>query len=321
MTNAIPFPKIDVNVLYISDNEFEELVLALLRLKDYVGLKQISFIAEEEICSTWESSRGKNISEVREILGKNVQNSLDKMLMLCCLLIQYDTMIPLDPIISNLYTIYQIGAKRELGFDAEKEHLSSSVIWKEVIARIYALGALAVFFEKFEAVPTFITKSWPKERPEEVQIPRFWARHALTMLRKEGRLEHPSLCLLAEEKVLQNDWLFKRFKKSLDLFRNSVCQFDFLQCIHAIHRTGNVEDAFQSFGIFHNYRAEPIVLDLISKGKSRRCIPELTDKELAVIIASLDGFAARAFSSYSDKWFQNDWRDKKIIEFLKKNLA
>lgn len=320
MNSVISLARIEVNVLYGSETDFEESILSLLRLKDDVGLKQIGFIAEDEVCSKWEDSKGKNISDVRDILAKHVQSPVDKLLMLCSLLIQYNNTAPLDTIISNLYGIYQMGGKRELGFDSEKEHLCSSVIWKEVIAGIYTLGALAVFFGRFEALPILVAKPWPKERLTEIQILRFWAIHAFTMLRREGRLKHPSLCLLAEEKVKQDKWLFKKFKNDQDLFLNSACQFDFLQCIYALFEGQTLVDVFPSFGIFYKGRTEPIVLDLILENKSRKpIIPNIADQELAQMIVSLDTFASREFSSYNG-WSLNNWSNK-IQEFLKKNLS
>lgn len=321
MTDTLLLPKIEVGLLYTGESEFEEFVLLLLRLKDDVGLKQIGFLAEEEICSKWEDSKGKSIAEVREILSGHVQSLLDKLLMLCFLLIQYDVLVPLGSIVSNIYDIYQIGGRRELGYrDLEKDHLSSSVIWKEVMARVYALGAFAIFYERFEGVPILVTKPWPKESSVELHIARYWAKHAFIMLTREGRLPHPSLCLVAEEKAKQHEWFFRKFKKNLDLFRNFVCQFDFLQCIYAFCRSKKVEDSFPSFGIFPKRRTEPIVLDLISGGKSRGIIPKLTDPELASAIDSLDNFAKERFSSY-DGWTLNDWTNEQTREFLKKNLS
>ncbi len=320
MSDGFLLPIIDTSLLYVDESEFEKFVVALLRLKDDVGIKQIGFFAEEEICSKWETSRGKGISEVKEILIKHVQTPLNKLLMLCSLLIQYRNIDPLNSLVSNFYGVYQIGGKRELGFrDSEKEHLSSSVIWKAVIGRVYALGALAVFREKFEAIPILVTKLWPKENPTDRQIPRYWARHAITMLRTEGRLQHPSLCLLTEQEVSENHWFLGRLKNDLDSFKNFLCQFDFVQCLIALCQNGTLEDVFPSFGIYYKYRTEPIVLDLISKGKSREHIPPLNDSQLASMIRDLDNLAARNFTGY-DAWDLSGWESTRINNFLKENL-
>lgn len=320
MNSVISLPRIEANLLYLSETDFEEFILSLLRLKDDVGLKQIGFIAEDEVCSKWEDSKGKNISDVRDILTKYVQGPLDKLLMLCSLLIQYNNTSPLDTIISNFYGIYQMGGKSELGFDSEEEHLSSSVIWKEVILRIYVLGALTVLAERFEAVPILITKPWPKEYPAEILSTRLWSRHAAEILINERRFQAPSLCVAADEITKKCDWIFRKFRRNEDLFYNSVCQFDFLQCIYAFCKNRSTRDVFPSFGIFNNSRTEPIILDLVLGGKSREYIPNLSDKELAIVIRDLDVLAGGRFPSYNG-WTFNYWRNNKIVEFLEKNLT
>jgi len=318
MTESLSLPRIELSMLYADENEFEERLLGLLRLKDIIGIKQIGFIAEEEVISKWESTKGKTIVEVKEILDRHVRGPLDKLLVASSLLIQYDNIAPFQSLVSNFSEIYQIGGKGGIP-DAGEEHLSSSVIWKEIVKRIYALGALAVLFEKFEAIPILIMRPWPKEYPEEIQKHRFWAKHAFSMLARERRLQPPSLCLLAEEEINQNGWFFKKFKRDLDLFRNAVCRFDFLQCAYALSRSGRLDDIFPGFGIFNNWRTEPIVLDLVVGGKSRTAVPDVTDSKLAEIIASLDRFAAEKFSGYNG-WDQNGWTSKEIREFLKKNV-
>jgi len=321
MTEFLSLPKIELSLLYADENEFEERFLTLLRLKDDAGIKQIGFIAEEEVIAKWESTKGKTIPEVKKILNSHVRGPLDKLLMASSLLIQYDNIGPFNSLVSNFNGIYQFGGKGGIR-DSEKEHLSSSVIWKEVIIRVYTLGALAVFFEKFEAIPILTAKPWPKEYPSEAISLRFWARHAVTMLGRERRLQPLSLCVAANEKVGELKWLFKKFRNDEDLFLNAVCQFDFLQCICGLFKSGfsNYDDVFPSFGIFPNQRTEPIVLDLVLKGKSRSAIPELTDQELANVIISLDKHATERFSNF-DRWDRNNWRNNEVNKFLKKNLS
>jgi hypothetical protein len=317
MTETATLPKIDIGLLYAKEGEFEEIILNLFRLKDDVGLKQIGFIGEEEICSKWEDSKEKGIAEVRDILNKHVRVALDKLLMLCSLLIQYDNMLPLSSLVSNFYTIYQMGGREELGFSSEEEYLSAGVIWEEVISRVYALGALAIFFERFLAVPVLVAKSWPKENRTEINNYRFWAKHALTKLRREQRLQKSSLCVLAAEKVKQNNWFFRKFKDNQELFLNSICQFDFLHNMYCLSIGQTEEDIFPNFGIYSKYMTEPIVLDLILKGKSRASIPAMSDHELANMIQSLDQLASVQFHNFAG-WSLNNWTSK-IYEFIEKN--
>jgi len=321
MAENIFLPKIGVNLLYTQEIEFEEHILTLLRVKDDIGLKQIGFIAEEEISSRWEETKGKTISEVKDILNRYVRGPVDKLLMLCSLLIQYGNIAPFSSLISNFYGIYQIGGRNELGFPhSEKEHLSSSVIWKEIILRIYALGALAVLYKRFEALPILVFNPWPKENLSEIDPHKLWAKHAVTMLSRERRLQQSKLCLLVEEEVNQRDWFFKKFKKNRELFLDCVCQFDFLQCVYTLFRRGSSDNVFPSFGTFKNQRTEPIVLDLILKGKSREALPDLADQGLAKIIEILDSLAAKSFHEVY-AWEQGSWNNKIIRDFLMKNLS
>ena len=316
MTKTVSLPKIDVSLLYAKECEFEEIILNLLRLKDDVGLKQIGFFGEEEICSKWEDSKEKGIAEVRDILNNHVRVALDKLLMLCSLLIQYDNTLPLPSLVSNFYTIYQMGGREELGFISEEEYLAPSIIWEEVISRVYALGALAVFFERFIAVPILVTKPWVEERRTRINKYRFWGKHAITMLRGERRLQKSSLCELASEKVKQNNWFFRKFKNDQKLLLISVCQFDFLHNMHCLSIGQSLDDIFPNFGIDSKYMTEPIVLDLIQKGKSRASIPSVSDIELAKMIQSLDNLASQFF--YYSGWSLNNWTSK-INEFLRNN--
>lgn len=147
----------------------------------------------------------------------------------------------------------------------------------------------------------------------------FWARHALTMRSRDGGLTRQGLCAVAEDYVERREWFSREFGEDKDGVISALCQFDFLQCVHAIDHVEDYWEAYPSFGVFHNERTEPIIGLVLRDGEARRALlPEMPDERLAGIIKHLDKTAAREFRAF-DGWDEDSWRDVRIRDFLNRH--
>ena len=72
---------------------------------------------------------------------------------------------------------------------------------------------------------------------------------------------------------------------------------------------------YPNFGGFYKERTEPIVVDLVTGGKSREALPNVDDKSLARIILDLDRLADEEFFSYA-AWDAGHWDDRRVTDFL-----
>jgi len=218
----------------------------------------------------------------------------------------------IEPARDAFYRIYERSERlrfpRLFGTELDKEW-----VWGEVIKRVYLLGAVMVQRRKYSEAAKLIDQpiTW-----DEYWTDMLWARHALTMLARSQRLDRKGLVTLAAQEFEREPWYLEAFDGENELGLNGLCQFDFLQCIHVVHRTCRGDRAYPSFGLYYNWRTEPIVSILISIPEARRdAIPEMDDDRLGQIIHALDQVAGREAFAVAG-WDSGMWSDRKVAQFL-----
>jgi hypothetical protein len=186
-------------------------------------------------------------------------------------------------------------------------------VWEAVIKRVYTIGATLLRYGLYDEVPLFIRQqiTWDHWDRDE-----FWARHALTMRARAKRLDRRGLCAIIEQFIREREWFYQQYGEREDDVISALCQFDFLQCVHAIHESGRSSAGYPSFGTYCNRRTEPIRGMVIKDEKARDALlPQLSDDELASTIKILDQ-NADSVSGLLNGWNLNDWRNPNIEVFL-----
>lgn len=186
-------------------------------------------------------------------------------------------------------------------------------LWREIMTRVYALGALLVYLSHWDQVQALVRQEvdW-----DEYYRFDYWSRYVLAMASRAGQLE--AGWINAGVKYIQErPWLAALFAGgNQDEITSALCQFDFLQCVYvAADNSGRIEVAYPSFGGYYNRRTEPVVAKLVTPGKLRDTIGKVDDDQLARFIRELDLYAVRTFVRVG-AWDQNSWSNKRIREFL-----
>lgn len=240
---------------------------------------------------------------------------LDNLTVLGLALIQYRKKEYFQELIGVFYQIYSRAKEEAFPSPSNPEvHFSPSWVWQETIKRVYAVGAILVWFKLYEWIPIVVQQriDW-----DTYWSTRFWSRHALTMLAREKRLKE-GLIQLAATYIKETEMLSDLFYDNYDDYLNAICQFDFVQCVHAVAQNNDLKDSYPIFGRFYNYRTEPIISKLIKDKEAKAMLPKITDEKLAEIILGLDTFAGHEFFRYAG-WDTGIWSDNSITEFLSKN--
>ena len=186
-------------------------------------------------------------------------------------------------------------------------------VWGEVIKRVYLLGAVMVERRQFGSAASLIEQriTW-----DTYWADFLWARHALTMLARTDRLERKGLVALTALEFDREPWFLQPFGDEKEYALNALCQFDFLQCVHVVHRTDRGDRAYPSFSQYYNTRTEPIISMLITDAKARNdALPAMDDHRLAGIILALDEVASREAFLVAG-WDSHFWSDQRIQRFL-----
>ncbi len=144
---------------------------------------------------------------------------------------------------------------------------------------------------------------------------RFWLRDTVTALARLKRFEKKSVVGPISEYIAERPVFYRRFRNNKDEVVAYLCRFDFLQCVISVAETGDLTACYPNFGGFYKERTEPIIVDLVTGGKSREALPNIDDETLAKIIVDLDRLADREFFSYA-AWDAGHWSDKRVTEFL-----
>jgi hypothetical protein len=100
--------------------------------------------------------------------------------------------------------------------------------------------------------------------------------------------------------IRRREWFYKVFRENEDNVISSLCQFDFLQCIHAINESDDASADYPSFGIYYNSRTEPILSKIIEDNQAREALlPPMPDDRLARIVKTLDEKTEREFVAFN----------------------
>lgn len=235
---------------------------------------------------------------------------LDSMAAIGAVLIEYQKW----DLFSELQKAFYLLCRRaEKGGDSPLR-FSKTWVWQEVMIRVYSLGALLVYREHWEQARSLITQEVDWE--DEYHRYSFWSRYFLIMVSRADELKENGWVVPAIGYIESRPWLSDLFMSDKDEITNSVIQFDFLQCVYvlAYPHEGSFAEPYPGFTMFYQRRVEPLLLKLISGGRLRDTIAEVSDEDLAGIINDIMKLTSRVGVNYAN-WGRL-WSDERIRQFI-----
>jgi len=259
-------------------------------------------------------------NEVLETRDNRLWPILDGLLAIGVTCIEYKQWDLFDTIQQAFYRICYEAEKSKAIALSQSSAINKILIWQEVMLRVYTLGGMLVYRAHWQQVKKLVQQEieW-----DNYYRSYYWSRYILTMASRAHQLEKQGWLPPVLSYVEKQQWISNFFMSDKDQIINSVCQFDFLQCVYtSIKETGEIDVArsYPSFGLYYKYRTEPIIVKLIIPGILRESISNLSDDQLATLIRDLDLNTARIFMMNS-AWDAGGWSDKRIEQFLADHLV
>jgi hypothetical protein len=319
----------DAGALVVQDAETFEQTIRKHRTETAVSsaaraeLRDILVAAEEVVREEWARNvtaqaggePGDQAEDSGEISRATASAAaLDRIAQVGAALIDYEQTDLLRLVIETLVRLFQDAPRQ--GPELGGRRIPSAMVavrWRDVLVRVYVLGALSVYREQYSSIKELVLQ---KERPEHRG--RFWLRETVTSLARSEQFQPNSLIPLVTEYVADHPVFFRRFRSHKDDVVNALCRFDFLQCAVSVAETNDLWDCFPNFGAYYNERTEPVVQSLVTGGKARDAVPTVDDAKLAEVIRELDKLAGQQFVMYAG-WDSNSWNSQQIKEFLTRN--
>ncbi len=299
---------------FLGASAFEDVVLGALRADDDIGLMwylnnaTLTFYRALE-----EAAASDDTGEANRIRDNRLEPLLDNLAVLAITCARYQRFQYLSDVSDTLYGIYDRAHATDFDRFPLGIELRRSWVWEAVIKRVYTIGAALLWLGVYEGVPKFIRQ---RVLFDDYYRDRFWAKHALTMRSRDGGLTRQGLCAVTEDFIRRREWFYRVFEEDESKVIASLCQFDFLQCIHAINETDDARAGYPSFGIYYNSRTEPVLSEIVRDDRARgTLLPDMPDDKLAAIVKDLDEKAEREFVMFNG-WDGNYWHDPAIRSFL-----
>ncbi len=299
---------------FLGASAFEGVLVEALRADDDIGLLWYVNNATSTFYRVLEeAASSEDLGGVNRIRDNRLEPLLDNLAVLAITCAQYRRHQFLPDVRDALYGIY--GRAHTADFDRWplRVGLRQTWVWEAVIKRVYTIGAALLWLNLYEEVPTFIRQ---RVLFDDYYRDRLWARHALTMRSRDRGLTRQGLCAVTEDFIRRREWFYGVFREDEDSVISSLCRFDFLQCVHAVHESDDASAGYPSFGIYHNRRTEPILSEVIRDDRVREALlPQMSDERLATIVKILGERAGREFVMF-DGWDTNSWQDLQVRAFL-----
>lgn len=307
--------KFDKSLYFLPPDNLEKEVIDLLDRGRGVSLRRYIRKAHKLFFDSISliSSEGDE-NKVLEIVDNQLLPILDNLVAIGLVFVDYGHFEYLTDIKQILYLIC-----KKVENDIIPQNVGDTLsinkiwVWQEIIIRVYAIGALLVSKEKWEAAKLLIEQEieW-----DEYYRKQYWSRYVLTMASRAEQLQDKGWVPTVVQYMEENEWIAKYYFSDRELMAKYVCQFDFIQCVFVeMNNSDRSLVAYPSFGIYSKRYTEPIILKLIDDVDFKKLLSKLTDEQLAIIIHELDKSAKKQFFRGSG-WTYRSWGNKKIPKFI-----
>ncbi len=291
------------------DMDTGELVLAgleVVRANNSIGLQHLLMSAP---------SRARALIE-RDEIEVELGDLLDKLFCLAATFLVYGLDVELEQVLATVDQIVTLGFADDDPVSLEYSTrippgMRGPRVWLSILDRAYALGALAVRLEKWNAVRTLVMRT-PKKIGDYYR--RDWMRHSLTMasraqhlneILEDGRRTEISLLTLSQSTALRLACL-NPDSASADEILDSLAQFDLLGSLVVQMSTdapgSNVR--YPSFARFNGRRLQRILDLMTDDQEARQELGLANDVVLAQALKAIGDTAQTVGFRYNGFW---DW--------------
>lgn len=247
----------------------------------------------------------KTLEELVESLDRTFLTFLQRLLPAWVCVIEADSDEVAGILVKNLEELYAKSA--DMSFARGTGTVDGLWLQSHIVYVVYCLGALAVAEDK----PRFAQILFG----DEVALPGVhegvsWFRHVLTMQSRAGRLPSKSLCATSLEFLRNREYVVEQFGDTEKL-TDALCQFDFLQCAHALRKSYMFtkerifRGCYPSFGAYYKTRITPIVTKIMRTREKAVWLSQMNDEELCTVIDTLDRYATQEF--FVGVWDYGGW--------------
>lgn len=211
-------------------------------------------------------------------------------------------------VIETLHKIYELPIKSD-GISIKWSTPTTHGLWEDLVVHLFGLGGLLVRLERWELLSSIFDK---RVQGEDGQRYGNWLRHGITMAARSRPYIHngnspdkqefnpisSALSLISRTEALHPESFDDE-----DLWLSSLCQFDFLNCIHRDLHDGKAVGAsyYPSFASFRSSRTEPVAVRLVTDPELRERITPVPSERLADALTSVNELAER-MSSRINGW-------------------
>lgn len=276
-----------------------------------VAIRDLLLAGEDLVREGWAAERSDTAPETIS-RGTVAAAALDRIAQVGASVIDHRNRPALDAVLETLTHLYRDA--ESVGALPNEQRVRSDVLAlrrRDIVARVYVVGALAVYQNAFDFVRPLVL-----QRPDTRFPGKQWIRETVTALARSSQFEKRSLIPIVADLIRDRPALYRRFRGLSDDLANALCQFDFLQCVIATMEAHDLHACYPNFGAYFKERTEPVVKLLLSKGPARVTVPGVGDVAIAKTIRDLDGLAAQVF--FDGVWYPG-WEFPDVQAFLARN--
>ena len=311
-----PSNSLDETLLYLSPSVIPESISTLLENSRSITVQRYISKAPGIFSQHIDNVDSNDDNEILETRDNRLWPILDGLVAIGVTCIEYKQWDLFDSIQQAFYRIcYQAEKSKVIALSQPTSAIHKIKIWQEVMLRVYVLGGVLVHRTHWQQVKKLVQQEIEWDNYYRLH---YWSRYILVMASRAGQLEKQGWIPPVTSYIEQQQWISQLFMSDKDQIINSVCQFDFLQCVYtSITDTGeiDVKKSYPGFGLYYKSRTEPIIVKIVIPGELRESISNLSDDQVAMLIRELDIKAAKAFMMYSG-WDEWEWSDQRIKQFL-----
>jgi len=158
---------IDNSILKFDSEKFDTIFITLMREKDEVGIRQIGYLIEEEIIKLWKGIIDSNDRAIISSTYSSIDGLLDKLMICGSSSLRYQHREILGDIINHYYEVYKLGLLPGPKYKGTEGHFTNSRLWKDVMLRVYVLGALSIYSASYDAAKIIADKPWLSDESYE----------------------------------------------------------------------------------------------------------------------------------------------------------
>jgi hypothetical protein len=298
----------DETLFYLAPEVIQSKIIDLLEKQKLISINRYIQNAHNLFYQYISDNQPIDPNELTEIKDNYLLPILDSLTSMGVVFIEYQQWELISAIQKAFYLLCRRAEKSQNTLPLRKTWL-----WQEVMIRVYALGALLVDRAHWEQAKALIEQEveW-----DDFYRKSYWSRYFLIMVSRANHLKENGWVLATIRYIESNSWLSSLFMSDKDEITNAAIGFDFLQCVYMLVYPSDDNHAwpFPSFAMFPQTRIEPILLKLITKGRLRDTLHDVTDERLAEVIRAILEYATQVPGH--DFGWGSYWYNKQIQRFM-----